>query len=143
MGKDWSESSYLRVVHLYRQAEQLDPYETLYPLRLAIFQLECDRSKDAVRTTRQALERRPNSLDLLNWYYLTATRLNLDAEARLALERGLLTAPMDNRWWLRRYRLARRQGEGPQARAALAVALTANLEDPSLIQAARRAAGLK
>jgi hypothetical protein len=139
-GKDWSETAYLRVVNLYLEAAALGPYDTMIPLRLAHFQLVCDRQEEAIATARAGLARRPHSLELMNWIFLVSMRLGLADEARGVVDRALLIAPMDGIWWARQYVLASQRGQGPEAGLALAAALTDNLEDPALVRAAWAAA---
>lgn len=132
-GRD--ELIYVRVLNLYHEAQRLDPYDALIPLRLANFQLNYDRQEEAVTTVKDALRRQPKSQDLLGWLFLVAIRLNNNAEADKTLTQAMAYHPMSVTWWRHQYALARRLGQGPLASQALAVALTGAPEDPMLAQA--------
>ena len=135
----WSESLYLRVVRSYDTAIRLDPYETLYPIRLALFQLLCKPEDVAIETIHRALNRHPNAMDLVDWLYLTTLRQNRTRLAYGMLEKGLALEPDRKRWWLRRFEWYQTQGQGPLAGQALAVALTAAPDDPNLLSHALKA----
>lgn len=131
----WSETNYLNVVRSYRRAIALDPYETQYPLELARFQLLCRREEEALETVQAALARMPNSIELIDWLYNSALAQNRTSLAYNMQVDGLALAPGERRWWVRRYELTHAQGQIPLAAQALAVALTANPEEPALVTA--------
>ncbi len=135
----WSESLYLQVVRSYDTAIQLNPYETLYPIRLALFQLLCKPEDVAIETIQKALNRHPNAMELVDWLYLTTLRQNRTRLAYGMLEKGLALEPDRKRWWRRRFEWYQTQGQGPLAGQALAVALTAAPDDPNLLSHALRA----
>jgi tetratricopeptide (TPR) repeat protein len=123
-------------VELYHEAAALDPYDTIIPLRLAHFQLVCDRQEEAIATARAGLARRPHSLELMDWIYLVSMRLGLPDEAREIVGHALLIAPMEGIWWARQCVLASQRGQGPEAVQALAAALTDDPEAPPFVRAA-------
>jgi hypothetical protein len=132
----WQESLYLRVVGLYRRAERLDPYQPLISLNLAHFQALCDRQEAAVLTVQDALERMPADRELITWLYSFARRQGLSTLAYRMLRHGQQVDPTHPAWWHQCYVRASRLGQGPQARWALAVALTCDPGDPDLVREA-------
>jgi hypothetical protein len=128
----WSESLYQAVIDAYRRAQRLNPYETLFPLTMAQFQMLCARRDAAIQTVEAALARQPYAADPCEWLFLTALRLDRAREAWRALDRGLKMRPMRPVWWLRQYELAKARDQRALAGRSLCIALTADPENARL-----------
>lgn len=122
---EWDESVYARICSEYEDAIALDPYEPAIILKLAEVQSIAERTDDAIRTAQEGLRLNPGSPDLMSWIFFYATSNNRMEVAAEIIDRSLLLNPEGARWWKDRFRFERTAGRGPEAGAALNVALTA------------------
>lgn len=139
----WSESLYRAVMQAYERAQKLDPYEELYAMNQADFQLRCAREDEAIATIEAAIQRKPYDIELCLWLYLASRRLDRTQDAYRMLDRGLRIQPTNPMWWQEQYLIASAAGQTALAERSLSVALTADAENAQLIAEAwqrRRAA---
>jgi hypothetical protein len=132
----WNDSLYTSVVNYYRDARTLDPYDPLIAMRLSQFQLLCDRDEEAFASIREALETQPRSTALVDYFILTAIGRGHTSLAMEMIQYGLRLDPRRADWWQHRSALARRLGQGPTARRALGLALSAAPDDPERVRQA-------
>jgi hypothetical protein len=129
----WQENIFNQVNYFYREASNMDPYNTLIPLRHANFLLKCERQDKAVDIVRKALDHNPRASELVKWLFLVALRHDYDKLGFEMLDYGLKLEPYNPYWWRWRHRLTVRLGQGPLTRQSLAIALTGNPENQGLI----------